>query len=101
MSESREDARAISLFDVCLGERVPRRPGGDEFTIEQKDLIEYLRHAHEIMMRRDDQLPLVAQLAEELLEVVLRRLVEASERLIEQEHVRLLRQRAGQKRALL
>ena len=64
-------------------------------------MVEKLRHARQIVVRGDDEFPLVAQLAEELLEVVLRRLVEAGERLIEQKDMRLLRQRAGEESALL
>src|SRR5205807_9807051 len=101
MIERGEDAGAVRLADVLFGEGPGDRTAGDQLAVEEQHVIEKLGHGREIVVRGDDEFSLVAQLAEELLEIVLRRLVEAGEWLIEQEDVRPLRERAGEKRALL
>ena len=56
----RKNPRAESARDVFLGEDVGRVTESDEFAVEKNNLIEKIGHVLEIVVRRDDQVPVSA-----------------------------------------
>src|SRR6478672_6307350 len=101
VGRSAEDLRAEGALDIGCGEDLVHGTRCEQLAIEKKDLVENLRHAGKVMMGGDDQFALAAKAADEGLQVVLGRLVQARERLVEKQHVRLLGERPRQKAALL
>src|SRR4051812_1700402 len=96
MSKAGKDRSAVRARDCVGRERLRCRPLRDELAIQEEDTIEDLADARKVVVRREDQLAPIAEATQQHLQIVLRRLVEAGERLVEQDDMRLLRQRARQ-----
>src|ERR1700720_1618245 len=87
-----KNVSAIGARDIFLAENFVHVAEGNQFAVEENNLIEKFRHRFQIVMRRDDEVSGSSKLANRLAKQILRGLVETGERLIEQKNVGLLRE---------
>ena len=96
-----KNVRAISARDVFVVKNFACFSKCDELAVQKNYLVEKFRHRFQIVMRRDDKIPGSREAPNCFAEQILRGLVEASERLVEQKDVCVLCQGTSEKSALL
>src|SRR5438477_6903367 len=96
-----KNVRAISARDVFVVKNFACFSKCDELAVQKDYLVEKFRHRFQIVMRRNDKIPGSREAPNCFAEQILRGLVEASERLVEQKDVCVLCEGTGQKSALL
>ncbi len=96
-----KNVRAISARDVFVIKNFACFSKCDELAVQKNYLVEKFRHRFQIVMRRDDKIPGSREAPNRFAEQILRGLVQASERLVEQKDVCVLGQGTSQKSALL
>src|SRR2546423_5435697 len=89
-----DDLAAVGRFEHRAGERLLRRPEGDLAPVEAEDAVEAARLL-EVVRRDEERATLAGEVAEEPLQEVGARLVDARERLVEEQDRRRLGERAG------
>src|SRR2546423_3091227 len=94
-----DDLAAVGRFEHRAGERLLRRPEGDLAPVQAEDAVEATRLL-EVVRRDEERATLAGEVAEEPLEKVGARLVDTRERLVEEQHRRVLDERAGDEDAL-
>lgn len=77
---------------VLLRKNVRRAAEGDDAAVEQHSVVEVSSYAREVVRGNEQRLALRPQLLKKTKEVVLRGRVEAGERFVQQQKVRLLRE---------
>ncbi len=88
-------------FQIGLGERLARGPGGQKDAVDQHDLIAEIGNAAEVVGGDQHQVAALAELAQQFDDRALGLDVDAGERLVEQDDLAFLGQGAGQEDALL
>src|SRR5437588_11776678 len=88
-ARERHDLAAVGLLEDRPGERLLRRPERDLAPVQAEDAVE-AAGLLEVVRRDEKPATLVGKVAEEPLEEVRARLVDARERLVEEEHRRVL-----------
>src|SRR5215211_270861 len=91
----------VSLVQQLGREYLPGRAEGDDPPVEQEGEIESLRDAREVVCRHHDGRPPLLQTPQEVEDLMLRRGVYPRYRLVQQQHLRPLRQGAREEDALL
>ena len=95
------DVRAVVRRDVRRREDLGRRSlGDDRALVEQDEPLGVLAGEREVVHRRHDRQPVPAQRVDELEHELLPAEIECRRRLVEQQHRRLLRERAREHCAL-
>ena len=98
-ARERDDLRAVGLLEHRPGQRLGRRAERDLAPVEAEDAVPAARLL-EVVRRDQDAAALASQLVEKAFEQVGARLVDARERLVEEEDRRVLDERAADEHAL-